>query len=795
MSKAPAATPRPRSLLRRLARGVRFLVLSLVIVAAAIAVGAVPWYVRIRGQAIELAKVHQAYEVAHPGWSFPSRIWSDSAPIDTSPVRIAQHAEARGYSEACPPKNPGEYCKKTGEVVLRGGRFPEGIQPPGNQGWTRPLAFEPVLLTTLIGVDGERREHLPLADAPPHLTAAIMAAEDEHFRDHYGVDFFGMARAAFSTARGNSQGGSTLTMQLVRNLTQDRDRTLARKVREMALATAFDRYVGKDGVLQMYLDAPYLGQDGTLSVCGFQAASQYYWGIDAKDLSLAQAATLASILPAPGRFSPDRNPDQAKARRDRLLKRMGELGWDVEAALDEPINASPHPLPPERYPAYVQATRSQLEADLPLPIVYGAGLDVYTGLDLAVQNATDKLFPERIKHLERAVGRRGKQPLLAAGSIIDPRTGALIAVVDTSLSTSADFNRATQARRQAGSSFKPLVYALGFMPGADGKPLHLASDTVPNSPRDFAGTNGWRPRNVGGRYSQTVSLASGLAMSQNIATASLLEELGGPEPLIEFASHIGIDTSAIPAEMGIALGQGQVTTLEMARFVAAIARSGTQASGKPVRQAIDPRGEVRWQPTEDPQAMPPETAALTRELMGLVVSAGTGGSVRGGGGFPGYDGPLFGKTGTTDLERDLWFIGSTPTYSAALWLGYDQPTPIGASASDLAAPFFGWWMRAVHEGLPRETFSETPKIEKKLICSISGKSPGSGCHLISAPFLEGTGPTGYCGIVHPPPDPNAPEDEHKSLWERIAEQNAADTDTDFEPIAPDTGDLDTDLTE
>jgi len=735
-----------------------------------------PQWVAVRDATVELADAHLAYEIAHPGWSFPARVWSDAVPLDTPPERLVEQAHLRGYDDACPATQPGQVCPDDGSVVPRGGRFPEGVQPPGIEGWTRPLALEPVRFGTLIGPDAEIRQHLPAEEAPDLLLAAIVAAEDEDFYEHRGVDFRGLLRAALVNARGGSyaQGASTLTMQVVRNLSQDKDKTLRRKLREAAAALALDQHLGKQGVLQVYLDAPYLGQDGSFSVCGFQAAARYYYGVDARDLSLSQAATLAGILPAPGRFAPDRHPEEARQRRDLVLGRMADAGFDVAAALAEPVVASPHPWPEDRYPSYLQAVRSWLERSLDPGVLYGAGLDVWTALDLAAQERGDALIPERLAYLEKAVGRRGKEPLQAAGAVVSSHSGYLVAIYGGTQQTQTDFNRATQARRQPGSSIKPIVYALALsLRDDEGKPRFTAAHAVRNSRGVFPDTNGWNPRNVGGGYTPTASLAYGLAWSQNIATAALLAESGGPVAMKKLAWRLGFDTTGWPDELGLALGQAEVTPLEQARFVATIIGEGRLASAWPVMSATDPAGRSRLQ-TEGfgERVLPADTAALTRELMRGVITQGTGGAARGGGGFPGFSGNAIGKTGTTDSEKDLWFIGGSPEYSAALWIGYDQPTRIGASASDLAAPLWGWWMRALHEGLPRADFGGSVELTSRAICQETGLRSNGTCPLIGAPFLPGTEPRATCPTVHPPPDVEE-EGGHKKyegLWKRKARE-------------------------
>ncbi len=271
-------------------------------------------------EGIALADSHARHEVAHKGWSFPGR-------IQTAPV-----------------------TQEDGTVA-------------------------PIVLGWLIGPDAELRVHLPIDAAPALLVDAIVAAEDLRFYEHGGVDFRSMARAAFANVQVGtwSQGGSTLTMQVVRNLSGRRERTLLRKVREIALARAVDAHLGKRGVLQMYLDAPYLGQRGGISICGFEAASQHYFGHPAAQLTLAEAATLAAILPSPGSFAPDRYPARAKERRDRLLSALGtQKGYDIRDALATPVHTVVSSSPVERFPAYLSMTRIWLEQRLPPEAIYGA---------------------------------------------------------------------------------------------------------------------------------------------------------------------------------------------------------------------------------------------------------------------------------------------------------------------------------------------------------------------------------------------------------------------------------------
>lgn len=710
----------------------------------------------------ELGREHAALFRTHPGWSFPAHVRSSAVdPAAVSPQRLLAEAKARRYVEDCKRPTPGTFCTRTQQVVPREG-----------------TTLEPILLGTLLGPDGELRTHLPLAAAPKHLVDAILTAEDRDFREHHGVNFTALVRAALrNTRKGQyAQGGSTLTMQVVRNLNQRSEKTIGRKLKEAALALGLERELGKDGVLQMYLDAPYLGQRGGVSICGFQEAARHYFDVDATALTLAQAATLVAVLPGPGHYAPDRHPEACKARRDFILTELSSrFGYDVTAALAEPLTLSMRAEPePERFPAYLGTVRAELERRLPGRVVTGAGLEVEVAVDAVLQAEAERLFPEKTAAFEALVGRRKSGPLQAAGVALDVSNGALLAVYGGHAGASGDLNRATQSHRQPGSAFKPLVYALAFsQQKADGTPRFTAASTEPNLPRVFHTPQGdWRPANVSGESSVTASLAQGLTWSQNIATASLLDDLGGPRPVIDFAQRLGFDTSAFPEEYGLALGQAEVTPLELAMLAGTIANGGRRLTPSTVTRATDALGVQRLGPPEaGEQVIAPEAAALTRELMRLVIEAGTGGASRGVSGEAGYGGQAMGKTGTTDAEKDLWFIGATPRVAAAVWLGYDQPERIGAAASDLAAPLWGWWLgHALRDGPKWPEFPAEPKVTRQGICTITGLRPNDTCKVIAAPFLPGTGPTGTCEQLHEA-DESAPE-AHESLWKRKAREAA-----------------------
>ncbi len=735
-------------------RRIVFVILGLLL--ATVLAAGLGWS-RWMAQGAALGRAHARFDTSHPGWSFPAKMFSQALPLAglTAKRRVAE-ARLRGYTESCAPQEkPGTYCAKTNRVIARQGEALEGM-----------------LLGVLVGPDGELRTHLPIARAPKMLIDAILASEDRDFRSHRGVSLTSLVRAVFANSKDGqySQGGSTLTMQVVRCLSQRSEKTVWRKLREMGLAMGLDSALGKDAVLQMYLDVPYLGQRGTFSVCGFSEAARHYFDQEIEQLDLAQIATLVAILPGPGKLAPDRNPDACRARRDRLLGEMGKhYGYDVKAALASPIVLAQPAATAERFPAFLSVVRARLEAQLPRSIVYGAGLTVVTSIDLVMQDEAERLFAAKAKSYEQIVNAKAGT-LQTVGLALDVHSGLMLSVYGGTKVSLFGFNRATQAHRQPGSSFKPLVYALAF------SNKYTSASTAPNTPRDFNTAAGrWRPTNVGGESSVSACLAEGLAWSQNIATASLLEELGGPQPLIAFAKKVGFDTTSFPVELGLALGQAEVTPLEMAQFAAMVSNGGRRVEGTPIVRATDAAGVERIGPPHLGEVvLDPTAAALTRELMRLVIDHGTGGATRGVAGEAGYLGPAMGKTGTTDAEKDLWFVGATPATATVVWIGFDLPARIGASAADLAAPLWGWWMgkSTQYDALPLPDFPKTPTLVKQNICIETGKLPNESCKVILAPFVPGTVPTQVCPTEHSDTELGFVASAHESLWKRKAREAA-----------------------
>jgi membrane peptidoglycan carboxypeptidase len=749
-----------------------FLILCLLVVVMILSAIIIlyPNWKHFENETIEMIEQHRQFETSHPGWSFPGKLFSSPASLQLPKERRIQQAKLRNYTLNCPAKKPGEYCDD-GTIIPRGGIFAEGTQPPGVENWTRELAMEPIYLGPIIGPDSELREHLPIEDAPDHLIAALLHSEDAEFYEHSGVNIVAFLRAVVANLQGGSykQGASTITMQVARNLVQRKEKTIERKLREIAFAVILDKHLSKKEILQMYIDMPYLGQDGSFSICGFASAAQFYFNKDIRDVTLDEAAILVGILPAPGSFRPDKFPDKAQEKRDRVLNLLKNEGWDVQSSIESPIPISTNSqLTKYIHPAYVQASISWLTTRIDPDILYGAGLNVHTAMDPVIQKETEHIFTERIKYLMKRLRLPKDPPLEAAAVLINPQTGYMEAVYGGTINSPYDFSRATQAKRQAGSSFKPMVFTLAFSQfDENGNTKWKSFDILKNQRKTFKDTNGWRPKNIGTSevYSRTTTVANAITRSQNIATANLLEANGGPKALIAFAKDVGFDTSNFPEEMGIALGQAEVTPLEMAQFMAMISNGGHKVKGFPVISAYDLSGKNHIvQHPLGRRVINDDTAAMIKELMRLVIRYGTGGAIRGIGGKKGYTDMSIGKTGTTDKSKDLWFIGATPNYASAIWLGYDQPTKMRGTASDIAAPMWGWWMREVHKGIPVKKQFNGVKLKRRNLCRLTGQFANETCKRLPFPLLEGHKPRGTCPEEHPPPDPDKPK--FKSIWYR-----------------------------
>jgi penicillin-binding protein 1A len=565
-------------------------------------------------------------------------------------------------------------------------------------------------------IGNERRTLVTVKDIPPVVREAFLVTEDKRFYSHRGVDWLRVPGAVLRNVRARRwrEGFSTITMQLARNVfTEDisREKTLARKLREAKVAREIERRYGKDQILELYLNQIYLGA----GAYGVETAAQRYFGKGVRDLNLAEAATLAALPKGPERYNPRRFPDRAVQRRNtvvELMRRQGVVS-DADASLAKayPLQLASRQEGGERAPYFVEWVRQVMEAKFGRQL-YEDGLKVYTTLDPDMQSAAERALEAQLRAIEagrfgpyrhptfeqyvaRAAGDDeahvgASSPYLQGAFVaLDPRTGAVRALVGGRNFDDSKFNRATQALRQPGSSFKPVVYSAAVQAG------RMPSSAVRDDPLTIGD---WTPKNFDGRFMGTIPMRRALYLSRNLAAVHLGQELG-PQAVEAEARKFGISTP-IPGYPSIYLGAAAVYPVEMVAAYSAFATLGTRAAPYAVVRVEDRDGRVLWQP--EPVRAPvltPEEAYLMVSMMKDVNLRGTAyGAVSG----AGFRVPSAGKTGTTNDGADAWYIGYTPDLVAGVWVGMDRPRPIKANAQggELAAPAWTTFMTEVYRRKP-----------------------------------------------------------------------------------------------
>ncbi|MEB3196635.1 MAG: PBP1A family penicillin-binding protein [Candidatus Sericytochromatia bacterium] len=525
--------------------------------------------------------------------------------------------------------------------------------------------------------NGENREIVPLDDIAVPMQQAVIASEDIRFYEHFGIDPRGIARALFS--RGERGGGSTLTQQLAKNLFLSADRTLSRKVADMWLALQLERTLSKRQILEMYLNQVYFGH----GAWGVEAAAKKYFGKKARELEAGEAALLAGLLPAPEYYSPYRNPKSIKGLQGIVLQRMVDAGFlspaEAAEAASRKLNFANTPDYAYRAPYFTSQVLKQLTEKFGRDLVERGALRIHTTMDLTLQEEAEAIIRSGVA---RYAGFRVKQGALVA---VEPGTGAIRALVGGTSYDASQFNRAVQALRQPGSTFKPFVYLTAFSKG------YLPGSTVEDSPANFGG---YRPQNYDHRFRGTVTFAQALAFSYNVPAVRVADMVGIQE-VINTARLAGI-TSNMPPELSVALGSAEVTPLELAGAYATLGANGAYAEPHLIDRVEDQSGQLIEQTQARGTSVFADTAvaALHRCLSG-VINFGTGAAAQ-------FGRPAAGKTGTTSENRDTWFAGYTPDMACVVWLGNDDNSRLGGKATggQLAAPLWSRFMRAAHRGLP-----------------------------------------------------------------------------------------------
>lgn len=703
------------------------------------------------------------------------------------------------------------------------------------------LDYRPPVATRVFADDGtqvgefffEKRYLVPIYKIPQSVQLAFIAAEDQNFFEHTGIDYVSVLRAALTNYQAGStrQGASTITQQVVKSLLLTPERSYERKIKEIVLSYRLERQLTKDEILYLYLNQIYLGN----GAYGVQAAALEYFGRDVSELSLAQAAMLAGLPQAPSRYSPVKHFERAKARQRYVLDRMVHEGFvtheEAEQAYEEKLVFQRGDSPMNSVaPYFVEHVRRLLEQRYGASAPYQLGLDVHTTLDLNLQKAADQALRDGIQAVDDRQGFRGaprklgerelkallKEPVPAndpplpepgttlevvvlpgkdgrvgrrdgsidvrwagghalfpasgltwatkegyrpaAGEVLDakvvqhgdrrvlelahsngtqgallsmaPATGDVKAMVGGLDWSRSQFNRATQAYRQPGSSFKPMIYAAamdrGFTPAS----------VVNDAPISFnvGGGQVWSPRNFENRFFGPTTVRQALTKSRNVVTVKLVSSMG-IKYLLSYLPRFGF-TRPFPKNLSIALGSSEVTLLEMTEAFGVFANLGMRVEPRFITRITDVRGElIEEAPILRRPAISPDTAYVMTSMLRNVIDAGTGTKAQ-------IDRPAAGKTGTTNDQRDVWFIGYTPQLLTGVWVGYDQDKSLGGkeTGGKAAAPIWHDFMVKALDGQPVLDFPVPNEVTLVAVDQSGNRTtPGSAGAVFQA-FKRGTEP-------------------------------------------------------
>jgi penicillin-binding protein 1B len=573
--------------------------------------------------------------------------------------------------------------------------------------------LEPEILSNDLSSKGGKRELLSYEEIPLVMVHAILAIEDQRFFEHSGVDLKGLSRALLRNAVDEElgQGGSTITQQLVKNTYLSPEKTLQRKYAEAMLAVALERRLSKNDILALYCNEIYLGQRGAVAVRGVKEATRGYFGKEIKDLTLSEAATLAGMIQSPAHYSPVRHPDEARARRNIVLAAMQQNGWITAeqnaAASAEGIAVAPAAVDDSLAPYFVDYVNRFSESTE----------RIYTTIDLELQQSAEAALKRQLERLDKLYADRGLKPQ-AALVALDPHTGNVLAMVGGRNYAESQLNRATDALRQPGSTFKPFVYAAALEDGMS--PVKLFMD----APREFVYDRNqtYRPANYGGGYSMgEVTMRTGLVKSLNVVTVDVALQTGLARTA-NLAARFGLPKpERYPA---MALGTEEVTPLQLASAYAAFVNDGRRVDARVITNVGEPPA-VHARETEMDQVVSPTTAYMITNMLASVIERGTARKARGA--VPGT--AIAGKTGTS---RDGWFVGYSPNLVCAIWIGFDDNKQLGLTGAEAALPAWVDFMNeaiAVRPDLGGERFECPEGIKFVEIDSTTGLRSTLGCPL------------------------------------------------------------------
>ena len=608
------------------------------------------------------------------------------------------------------------------------------------------IKLEPEEIGRIMSMKLDSRHQVRLSDISPHLQNAVIASEDSHFYSHFGLDVLAIGRAFVTDIKEQrfAEGGSTITQQLAKNFFLSPKKTVARKLREAELAVALELRYSKKQILEMYLNKIYLGQTGIDRIYGVEDAASIFFSKRAKDLSIEESALLAGIIHAPNRYALFRNAAAARDRRNKVLARMQKLDMisknEFLKASEAPVRLRSGVTPVHLSSYFIDYIQRITKDEMGTERLYHTGYRYYTTLDPVQQVMAEEAVTRGLETIGKAA-RRAPEPLQAALVAIDPKTGTITAMVGGRNYGQTRFNRAIDAKRQPGSAFKPFVLIAALSQSLAGKGNWTLSTQVSGEPISLPTPEGmWSPSNFEDKQYGMITIRKTIEDSVNTATTRLANDVGF-QNVLDAARLAGVKSPLLPVP-SMALGSFEVTPLELVYAYTTLAAGGiryepfslfsvTAADGDPI---IDRRMKRR-------QAIDPRVAYLAGFALEGVIDRGTAKDAK----SLKIDFPVSGKTGTTNGNRDSWFVSYTPDIVCAVWVGYDTGLDTGLTGAAGALRINARFLRAFYSQARPQPAAVPQGIETALIDPESGYLATVLCpHTFREAYLAGTAPKESC---------------------------------------------------
>jgi penicillin-binding protein 1B len=708
---------------------------------------------RLAGDALPIPRIFgQPFEI------YPGR--------GLQPAQLVQRLNDVGYAQRPKAEQPGEFSLSPNAVLIvtrPAEKIPSQtvrvdfttgasavirrmVTPP-NKPVTRVILEAPLLANI---APGQKRRKVPFAAIPDTVKQAVLAIEDRRFYQHPGVDPIRMVGALISNLRGDKkylEGASTITQQVIKNTFLTPAQTPTRKLQEQFMALVLDSRFTKDQIFELYLNEIVLGQRGPFEIRGIGEGARVFFGKDVSNVSLAEAATLAGLPQQPSALSPFRHADKARERRNVVLAAMAESGFITEAAAKaaaaEPIKVASRAFEDEA-PYFVDYVSKLVEETNQGLLAKAGAVDVYTTLDLHLQRMAQEAVAEGLVQIEKNLSKKKQGQSQVALISVDPRTGEILAFVGGRSYNETQYNRVVTMRRQPGSIFKPFVYLAAFEKTAEDGSGVTPATVIVDEPTVFKdGDKDYAPANYKDEYGGPMTLRRGLALSRNIVTIKVAE-MTGYDRVANLWRKIGLGTPAL-AVPSIALGVFEASPLEMATAYTVFTNGGSMRPLQAVTRIVATGKDTTIKPEPTRSIARADTTYLVTNMMRSVMTEGTAAAVKSGPNAITVD--VAGKTGTTNDQRDAWFVGFTPELLTVVWVGFDNNQPIGLSGAQAALPVWHSFMRRALAAHPNVPFSAPDGLVSVEIDKETGGLGTADCpKTIYETFLPGTEPHDRCPL-------------------------------------------------